>query len=36
MQKWEYKFLTAAHPNVDIGIHLVKYVDGVEIDGWRD
>jgi len=34
MQKWEYKFLTVAHPNSYTGIGVVKFVDGEEIENW--
>ncbi len=35
MQQWEYKFLTAAYPHQQHGIHVVKYVDGKEIPNWK-
>jgi len=35
MVRWEYKILTAAYPGAGHGIHIVKYVDGVEVPDWK-
>jgi hypothetical protein len=33
--QWEYLFLTCAYPSEPTGIHVVKYINGQEIQEWK-
>lgn len=35
MTQWEYKILTCAYPTSAHGIHVVKFIDGQEIQDWK-